>query len=195
MMYPMISGLDEVNEANALVEACKAELRAKGQPFDEQMEIGAMIEIPSAALVAGALAKRLKFFSIGTNDLIQYGLAIDRANKQVAHMYQALDPAIIRMIHQTARAARANRIPVHMCGEMAGRPLHTPLLLGMGLNDLSMHPQAVPLVKRMIRSISLADAREMAKKVMTLKTARDAFLLLREVYGDLIATTRAQLGN
>jgi phosphotransferase system enzyme I (PtsI) len=99
------------------------------------------------------------------------------------------------MIHHTAKVARAHRIPVHMCGEMAGRPLHAPLLLGMGLNELSMHPQAIPMVKRLIRSIRLSDAREISKKIMTLKTARDAFLLLRETYGDLIATSQGDLGN
>ena len=192
LMFPMIAAYFELDLAKRFLDDAAESLEKEGLPYKRDIPIGIMIEVPSAVMIADVLAKEVGFFSIGTNDLIQYGLAIDRGNKQVAHMYQALDPAIIRMIHQTAKVARANRIPVHMCGEMAGRPLHTPLLLGMGLEDLSMHPQAIPLVKRMIRSISLSDAREMVKTVLSLKTARDAFLLLREAYGELIATTRSE---
>jgi phosphotransferase system enzyme I (PtsI) len=162
MMYPMISGLDEVNEANALVEACKVELRAKGQPFDEQMEIGAMIEIPSAALVAGALAKRLKFFSIGTNDLIQYTLAVDRMNERIAHLYDPTHPAILSLIHGTVTAARKHNVRVSVCGEMAGDPALVPLLLGLGVDELSAAPPLVPAVKYLIRRLKLGETQELA---------------------------------
>jgi phosphotransferase system enzyme I (PtsI) len=152
-----------------------------------------MIEVPAAVVMADLLAKEVDFFSIGTNDLIQYGLAIDRGNKQVAHMYQPLDPAVIRMIKHTADAARANRIPVHMCGEMAGRPLHVPLLLGLGLSELSMNPQAIPLVKRMIRTISLAESRQMVKRLLGLRTAREVFEVLRDSFGEMAASQPSEM--
>jgi len=154
-----------------------------------------MIEVPSAVIMADVLAKEVDFFSIGTNDLIQYGLAIDRGNKQVAHMYQPLDPAVIRMIKHTAEVAKAHRIPVHMCGEMAARPLHAPLLLGLGLDELSMNPQAIPLVKRMIRSISLAESKKIAKRVLDLRTAREVFEVLRDSFGDLVANHRRDMAS
>ena len=162
MMYPMISGLDEVNEANALLDACKAELRSKGQPFDEQMEIGAMIEIPSAALIAGALARRVKFFSIGTNDLIQYSLAVDRMNERIAHLYDPTHPAILQLIHATVTAARQRNVRVSVCGEMAGDPALVPLLLGMGVDELSAAPTLVPAAKYLIRRLKLAETQELA---------------------------------
>jgi phosphoenolpyruvate-protein phosphotransferase (PTS system enzyme I) len=195
IMFPMIAAYFEVKLARRCLDEAAESLEREGLPYKRDIPVGIMIEVPSAVVIAEVLAKEVDFFSIGTNDLIQYGLAIDRGNRQVAHMYQALDPAVIRMIHQTSKAARANRIPVHMCGEMAGRPLHAPLLLGMGLDELSMHPQAIPLVKRMIRSISLSDTRELVKKALTHKTARDTFLLLREAYGDQIATTRGEIAT
>jgi phosphotransferase system enzyme I (PtsI) len=145
--------------------------------------------------MADVLAREVAFFSIGTNDLIQYTLAIDRGNKQVAHMYQPLDPAIIRMIKHTADVAKSNQIQVQMCGEMAGLPLHAPLLLGLGLDELSMHPQAIPLVKRIIRSISLSDTREVVKKILKQQTARENFGLLREAYGELVTNNRRKMGN
>jgi phosphotransferase system enzyme I (PtsI) len=195
LMFPMIAAYFEIELAKRCLDDAAESLEKEGLPYKRDIPVGIMIEVPSAVIIADVLAKEVDFFSIGTNDLIQYGLAIDRGNKQVAHMYQALDPAIVRMIHQTARVARAHRIPVHMCGEMAGRPLHAPLLLGMGLSELSMHPQAIPMVKRTIRSIRLSDTKEVVKKVLGLKTAREAFLLLREAYGDLIATTHSDTGN
>lgn len=163
MMYPMISGLDELNQANALVEEYKAELRKEGVPFDEHMEIGAMIEIPSAALIADSLARRLNFFSIGTNDLIQYSLAVDRMNEKIAHLYEPTHPAIVRLIKAAVDAARRNHIWVGVCGEMAGDPLLTPLLLGLGVDELSAAPPLVPQVKFMIRRLKTTETRELAE--------------------------------
>ena len=163
MMYPMISGLDELNQANAFVEELKGELRREGVAFNEQMDIGAMIEIPSAVLAADALAKRVKFFSIGTNDLIQYSLAVDRLNERIAHLYEPTHPAIVRLIHMTAEAGRQHGIWTGVCGEMAGDPILTPLLLGLGVTELSAAPVAVPKVKHLIRRLRLADARDLAK--------------------------------
>ncbi len=147
MMYPMISGLDELNQANALVEKCKAELRAEGIPFGDKMEIGVMIEIPSAVLVADALAKRVNFFSIGSNDLIQYALAADRTNEKVAHLYEPTHPAIIRLLKLTIDAAHEHKIWVGVCGEIAGELALVPLLLGLGVDELSAAPPALEQIK------------------------------------------------
>jgi phosphotransferase system enzyme I (PtsI) len=163
LMYPMISGLEEVNQANALVEQCKAELRAQNIPFNEQLEIGVMIEIPAAVLTAEALAKRVKFFSIGTNDLIQYSLAVDRMNPKIAHLYEPTHPAILRLIKATTDAAHAHGIWVGVCGEMAGDPVLVPLLLGLGVDELSAAPSAVPAVKFLLRRLKLSEARELAR--------------------------------
>jgi phosphoenolpyruvate-protein phosphotransferase (PTS system enzyme I) len=163
MMYPMISGLDELNQANALVEKCKAELRAGKIPFDEKLEIGVMIEIPSAALIADALATRAKFFSIGSNDLIQYALAADRTNEKVSHLYEPTHPAIVRLIKMTVDAARKKGAWTGVCGEIAGDPVLTPLLVGLGVEELSAAPSLVPQVKYIIRRLKLAEAQTLAE--------------------------------
>jgi phosphotransferase system enzyme I (PtsI) len=163
MMYPMISGLDELTQANALVEKCKAELRAEQVPFDENLEIGAMIEIPSAVLIAGTLAKHAKFFSIGSNDLIQYTLAIDRGNEKVTHLYQPTHPAVLRLIKMTVDAAHANGIWAGVCGQIAGDPVLAPLLIGLGVDELSAAPGVLDEVKYIIRRIKLDEARQLAE--------------------------------
>ena len=162
MMYPMISGLDELKKANALVEQCKNELRRNGLPFDENIDIGAMIEVPSAVLAADGLAKHVKFFSIGTNDLIQYSLAVDRLNEKIAHLYEPTHPGIVRLLKMTVDAGHRHGIWVGVCGEMAGDPLFTPLLLGMGVDELSMAPANVGRVKFLIRRMKMSEARELA---------------------------------
>jgi phosphotransferase system enzyme I (PtsI) len=162
MMYPMISGMDELNQANAHVEACKVELRAQNIPFDENIEIGAMIEIPSAALVSDALAKKVKFFSIGSNDLIQYTLAADRTNEKVSHLYEPTHPSILRLIKMTVDAAHAQGIWVGVCGEIAGDPVLVPLLVGLGVDELSAAPSAIDSVKYIIRRIKSDEARQLA---------------------------------
>jgi phosphotransferase system enzyme I (PtsI) len=162
MMYPMISGLDELVQANALVDSCRDELRAAGTPFDPNLDIGVMIEIPSAALIAGSLGRRARFFSIGTNDLIQYTLAVDRLNEKIAHLYEPTNPAILRLIKLTAEAARANGIWTGVCGEMAGDPVMIPLLIGLGVDELSVAPQSVPQIKHLIRRLRMSEAKELA---------------------------------
>jgi phosphotransferase system enzyme I (PtsI) len=162
MMYPMISGLEELTQANALVEEYKAELRKECVPFDENLEIGAMIEIPSAAIAADSLARRVKFFSIGTNDLIQYSLAVDRMNEKIAHLYEPTHPAILHLIKQTVDAARRHNIHTSVCGEMAGDPVLAPLLLGLGVNELSAAPPLVAPLKFIIRRLKMSEAKALA---------------------------------
>jgi phosphoenolpyruvate-protein phosphotransferase (PTS system enzyme I) len=163
MMYPMISGLDELNQANALVEKCKNELRAGKIPFDEKMEIGAMIEIPSAALIADTLAQRVKFFSIGSNDLIQYTLAADRTNEKVSHLYEPTHPAIVRLIKMTVDASHKHGAWTGVCGEIAGDPALAPLLIGLGVDELSAAPTIVPQVKYIVRRLKLSEAQALAE--------------------------------
>jgi phosphotransferase system enzyme I (PtsI) len=166
MMYPMISGLDELNQANALVEQSKAELRAEKIPFDENLEIGVMIEVPSAVLIAQSLAKRVKFFSIGSNDLIQYSLAIDRGNEKVTHLYQPTHPAILRLIKLTVEAAHANGIWAGVCGQIAGDPVLAPLLIGLGIDELSAAPAVLDEVKYIIRRIKMDEAKKLAEAAL-----------------------------
>jgi phosphotransferase system enzyme I (PtsI) len=173
MMYPMICALDELVQANALVEEYKGELRKEGVAFDEGLEIGAMIEIPSAAVIADSLAKRVKFFSIGTNDLIQYSLAVDRMNEKIAHLYEPTHPALVRLIKTTVDAARQNHISVSVCGEMAGEPTFAPLLLGLGIDELSAAPPLVPQVKFMVRRLKLSDCQALAEFALNCESGQE----------------------
>lgn len=162
MMYPMISCADELEKANELVERYKTELRQEGVPFDENIDIGVMIEIPSAVLIADTLAKKAKFFSIGSNDLIQYTLAVDRLNEKIAHLYEPTHPAIVRMIKMTADSAKRHGIWCGLCGEVAGDLSLAPLLLGLGVNEMSVAPAFVPQIKFLIRRLKLSEAQELA---------------------------------
>jgi phosphotransferase system enzyme I (PtsI) len=163
MMYPMISNVDEVVRANTLLEECRKELRKRHVAFDESMEVGVMIEIPSAALTADLIARHVSFFSIGTNDLVQYTLAVDRVNDRVAHLYEPTHPAVLKLIKHTIDAGHGRNIWVGICGQMAGDPLLTPLLIGLGIDELSMAPASVPAVKNIIRSITVEQAQVLAE--------------------------------
>jgi phosphotransferase system enzyme I (PtsI) len=173
MMYPMVSCLDEVLKANQYVEEFKTELRAEGKAFNENLEIGIMVEIPSAALAADILAKHVKFFSIGTNDLIQYSLAVDRLNEKIAHLYEPTHPAILKLIKMTADAAKKQGIWCGVCGEMAGDPMLTPLLLGLGVEELSAAPPVLPWVKLLIRRLKMSDAKELAEFALNCESGRE----------------------
>ncbi len=173
IMFPMISGIGELRAAKAILEEVRAELRAEGVPFDEHLKVGIMIEMPSAAITADLLAKEADFFSIGTNDLIQYTMAVDRVNEFVSYLYEPLHPALLRLIGGIAQAAKTTGISVTVCGEMAGDPLVTPVLLGLGIDELSMSAVAIPEVKAVIRAMTLAGAQELVVKVLTLPTADD----------------------
>ncbi len=162
IMYPMISGLAELTQANALLARCKDELRAENIPFNDGMEIGAMIETPSAAMIADSLARRVQFFSLGTNDLIQYTLAVDRMNEKIAHLYEPTHPAVLHLIKKTVDAARAHSVRVSVCGEVAGDPVLVPLLIGLGVDELSAAPSLIAQVKYLIRRLKVSEARELA---------------------------------
>jgi len=162
IMYPMISGVEELEAANALLDECREQLRAEGVAFGDDVEVGVMIEIPSAVLIADSLAKRVKFLSIGTNDLIQYALAVDRLNEKIAHLYEPTHPGILRLIKMTVDAGLAHGIWTGICGEMAGDLTAVPLLLGLGVSELSVTPSMVPRVKMLIRSIEMSEARKLA---------------------------------
>jgi phosphotransferase system enzyme I (PtsI) len=173
VMFPLISSVGEMREGRRLLEEVKQDLARKGLPFDSRLPVGAMIEVPAAVTLANLLAQYADFFSIGTNDLIQYALAIDRGNKQVASMYQPLHPAVMRMIREVVHAAGVARIPVAMCGEMAGDPLYIPVLLGLGVSELSMNASAIPIVKHIIRMITIEAARKIARHVLRLVTVEE----------------------
>ncbi len=173
IMYPMISGLDELNQANAFVAQAKEQLRKEGIAFDDTIELGAMIETPSAAIIADALSKRVQFFSLGTNDLIQYTLAVDRMNEKIAHLYEPTHPAIMRLIKQTVSAAQKHNVWVSVCGEMAGDPTLTPLLIGLGVDELSAAPAVLPQLKYLIRRLKLSDTQELAAFALECESATE----------------------
>jgi phosphotransferase system enzyme I (PtsI) len=187
ILFPMISTYFEIREANRMLDEAAESLETDGLPYNRDIEIGAMIEVPSAVIMADVIAENVDFFSIGTNDLIQYALAIDRGNEQVAHLFQPLDPAIIRMLKHVADVAREKDIKIFMCGEMAGTPHHIPLLLGIGMDELSMNPQAIPDIKRVIRSLNVADTRTFMKEVLKQTTAKNTFELIKNTYGNILA--------
>ena len=187
ILFPMISTYFEICEANRMLDKAAESLEKDGLPYKREIEIGAMIEVPSAVIMADVLAEKVDFFSIGTNDLIQYSLAIDRGNEQVAHLFQPLDPAIIRMLKHVADVAREKEIKVFMCGEMAGTPHHIPLLLGIGMDELSMNPQTIPDIKRVIRALNVADTRSFISEVLRQTTAKSTFELIKATYGIILS--------
>lgn len=173
LMYPMISGVEELRQANRLLDEAKAELRQKGLQFNDKIEVGVMVEVPSAAMTADILAKEADFFSIGTNDLIQYSLAVDRSNEKVAYLYDPAHPAILRLVKSIIEAAHQSNIKVAMCGEMAGEPSLALILLGLGLDEFSLPPQVIPELKYLIRAISFKSAQEIASQALSLCTGKE----------------------
>jgi phosphoenolpyruvate-protein phosphotransferase len=180
LMFPMVATVAEVQAARALLEECRAELLAQGQPVAEDMEVGIMIEIPAAALMADRLAAEVDFFSIGTNDLVQYTLAVDRTNAQVASLATGFQPAVLRLVRDVIAAAHAQGKWVGLCGELAGEPLALPILLGLGLDEFSMNPPAIPLAKQIVRDLTLDTACEVAQAVLELDSPDEIRTLVRE---------------
>lgn len=191
ILFPMISCVEEVREARALLTEVIAELAREGRPHDPNIPVGIMIEVPSAVVMADVLAKEVDFFSIGTNDLVQYLLAIDRGNPQVAHLYNALNPAVLRMLKRVVDEARNAGISVAMCGEMAGDPFQLPVLIGMGMNELSMNPQSIPAVKNMVRHLNTHDCRTFLEEILQEPTTEAVTRLLKERYGNLVESDYA----
>jgi phosphotransferase system enzyme I (PtsI) len=182
IMYPMISGVEELDRANAVLAECKAELKQRGQPFNEKITVGSMIEIPSAAVTADILAKKCDFFSIGTNDLIQYMLAIDRVNDRIAHLYEPTHPAILRMLKHIVEQAHLANLKVAVCGEMAGDPVFASLLLGLGVDELSMSPTLLPAVKYLVRAMKLSDAKALVEEALALDDPKKIYAKFDEFY-------------
>jgi phosphotransferase system enzyme I (PtsI) len=184
LMFPMICDRDELVQAREVLEDARRELRAEGVPVPERFLVGAMIETPAAAAIADILAREVDFFSIGTNDLIQYSLAIDRGNPSVAYLYKPLHPAMLRLIKGVIDAARSAGKQVSLCGEMASDPLCAALLIGMGITELSMKPSAIPAVKHLVRSLSLTEAKQMAREALTLSSAREIEDMVQRQLGE-----------
>lgn len=180
MMFPMVSGMKELNDLLRLLEEVKSNLQKSNQRFDGSMEIGVMIEIPSAALVAEHLAQKVDFFSIGTNDLVQYTLAVDRNNEQVAALYEPTHPGVLALISMTVRAANKHGIWVGVCGESAGDPLCIPLLVGLGVKELSMSPISIGQTRRLIRKLSMREVEQLARAALAASDGGSALALARK---------------
>jgi phosphotransferase system enzyme I (PtsI) len=184
IMFPMLSNTQELFQVLQLVEEVKHDLRREGVTFDEQLPIGGMIEVPAAAITAGLFARHLDFLSIGTNDLIQYTLAIDRIDDEVNYLYDPLHPAVLRLIQLAIEAGHAADIPVAMCGEMAGDTRYTRLLLGMGLTHFSMHPSSLLEVKRIVNESNAGELTALADQLLASSTPGEMAILLARIVGE-----------
>ena len=180
IMFPMISTLEELQQALGVLSEVKAELAAEGVPHNPHLDVGMMIEVPSAALIADKLAPHVDFFSLGTNDLVQYSLAVDRSNPDISYLYQPSHPSIIRMMQQVAQAVYAHGKWLGICGEMASEPLLVPLLLGLGIHELSMSPVSIPAVKQLVRRVRMHEAEALVDQAVNCGSAEDVLVLCRE---------------
>ncbi|MFA7328717.1 MAG: phosphoenolpyruvate--protein phosphotransferase [Candidatus Ratteibacteria bacterium] len=190
IMYPLISDVEEIKAARAITEEAMAELKQENKKFTPSTPVGAMIEVPSAALTSGTISRYVDFFSIGTNDLIQYSMAVDRTNVRTAHLYNPAHPAILKLISEVIAAGRKAGIPVGLCGEMAANPALAFLLIGMGISELSMAPLAIPEVKQMTLLITLAEAMECAQKTAGMDSASEISAMLKNKYAEIIKRKR-----
>ncbi len=187
VLIPMISCCSEIDQARLILDKAAESLEKEGIPFNRDISVGIMIEVPSAVIMADRMAEKVDFFSIGTNDLIQYSLAIDRGNREVSHLFQPLHPAILRMIGHVADVAGEKGIDVNMCGEMAGDPLYIPIILGLGIKELSMNPQSIPLVKSVIRSLKKSDLEFFIKEALTQASPMDIEVLIQHNFGGILS--------
>jgi phosphotransferase system enzyme I (PtsI) len=179
-MFPLVSTVLELKHAKTLLREAREDLEEEGAPFDRDIKVGMMVEVPSAVMMLDHFADEVDFFSIGTNDLIQYALAVDRSNKDVASLYTAADPSVLRLIDMSVRIANKNEVPISMCGQMCGNPLYTMLLLGLGLRSLSVTPAAIPEIKQVCRRVAIPGCQRVAKRALELESARDVKTYLKE---------------
>ncbi|MCD5414567.1 MAG: phosphoenolpyruvate--protein phosphotransferase, partial [Clostridiales bacterium] len=187
IMYPMISSVQEVKDANIILESVKQKLRKDNKEFDENIEVGVMIEIPSAAIIADFIVKEVDFFSIGTNDLTQYTLAADRMNEKVSGIFNSFHPAVLRLIKNVISVSKESNKPAGMCGEFAGNPISTILLLGLGLTEFSMNPSSILRIRKIINSVDMNFARKVADKVMLLNNPEEIEDYLKTMSGTFLS--------
>ncbi|MBF0378705.1 MAG: phosphoenolpyruvate--protein phosphotransferase [Desulfamplus sp.] len=187
LLIPMISCVEEIVQVKEIIARSIIELKQEEKVFNSDIPLGIMIEVPSAVIIAENLAEYVNFFSIGTNDLIQYSMAIDRRNRQVAHLYNPMNPAIIRMVQMVVNAARKKNIDVVMCGEMAGEPFNLPVLMGLGLTKLSMNPMSIPAIRQMVTRLSVGEAKEFVDKIIKMGQVSDIVNLVKEKYGKILS--------
>jgi phosphotransferase system enzyme I (PtsI) len=187
----MISGLEELQQTRDFLSEVEAELRGEGYDVAPDIPVGIMIEVPSAAMVTDILARRSHFFSVGTNDLIQYTIAVDRGNQRIAYLYEPFHPGVLRLLRIIVENGHAHGIPVAMCGEMAGDPIATVLLIGLGFDELSMSSGSIPEVKRIIRAISVREAEEIVGEAMEMKSFKEVDRFLRHLVGERFGVTTA----
>jgi phosphotransferase system enzyme I (PtsI) len=186
LLLPMISRIEEIVETKRLMTRAADSLKKEGLPHEKKIPVGVMIEVPSAAIMADTLAPEVDFFSIGTNDLIQYTMAIDRGNRDVAYLYNPLNPAVLRLLKIITDAAKAHSKPVFICGEMAGEPIYVPILLGLGLQELSVNPQAIPMIKNAIRLLDVDQTRSFVDRLLKLTSTEKIERQVQKIYGDLL---------
>lgn len=195
ILFPLICDVEEIRKAKAILQEVMDDLKKRKMDFDPNVRVGVMIEVPSSVMVAEELAREVDFFSIGTNDLIQYTMAIDRANEHVAYLYRPLHPAILRMLKHTVDAAHREQIEVSLCGEMAGDPLYIFILLGFAFNELSMNPLSIPRAKRLIRSVDFSAARSLLDRTMALKTASEMEAFVRKELPQILGEKYREFAN
>ena len=193
IMVPLIGHVEEVKTVRVLLARYREELRAEGLPIPERVRLGAMVEVPAAAMIAEHLAREVDFFAIGTNDLTQYTLAVDRGNEQVANLFRPFHPAVLRLVERVISVGARAGIPVSLCGEMAADPLAVPVLVGLGLKEFSMHPPALPLARSLVRALSFREARKMAQKALALATAKEIEEYLLEQLSGLLSHLKVRI--
>jgi phosphotransferase system enzyme I (PtsI) len=180
IMFPLVSTLMELRQAKMVLADAMEDLEEEGKSYDRHIEVGMMVEVPAAVMLLDRFADEVDFFSIGTNDLIQYALAVDRSNKDVASLYTASDPAVLKLIEMSIDTALRHNVPISMCGQMSGNPLYTMLLLGMGLRTFSVTPAAIPEIKRVCRSVSLPQCEQVAQRALQFDSAHNVRTYLKE---------------
>jgi phosphoenolpyruvate-protein phosphotransferase (PTS system enzyme I) len=193
LLLPMISTVQEVHQTKRLLTQAVASLKRDGLPHQKKIPVGVMIEVPSAAIMADVLAREIDFFSIGTNDLIQYTLAMDRSNRKVAYLYNPIHPAVLRLLKQVVQAGARHNIPVFMCGEMAGEGAYVPILLGLGLKELSTNPQSIPLIKNAVRLLNVEQTKKFVERILKQNSTEKIEQIMQETYGDLLNNGQANL--